>query len=119
MNNSLEISNHLEISNFTLVCYFNKDTNDLVRIEQYRDDDTSIQSDIDSYKYGYNTKIIKPETLFYEINKKDNLHNHLINVNKKYKRKLEDIENICRTVNPTGLDEETDKFWDILDIIEE
>ena len=38
---------------------------------------------------------------------------------KRLEKKLEKIKEICKNVMPTGIDEETDKFGDILEIIEE
>lgn len=38
---------------------------------------------------------------------------------KQTEQKLEKIKEICKNVMPTGIDEETDKFGDILEIIEE
>lgn len=38
---------------------------------------------------------------------------------KQAEQKLEKIKEICKNVMPTGIDEETDKFGDILEIIEE
>ena len=38
---------------------------------------------------------------------------------KRAEQKLEKIKEICKNVMPTGIDEETDKFGDILEIIEE
>lgn len=58
----------MEISNFCLVCYYDKDTDKLARIEYYSDAD-SAQSDIDSYKYGYYAKIYKPEELLNLLDK--------------------------------------------------
>ena len=55
------------VSNFYLVCYYDNKTNELVRIEQYNDNDTSVHSDIESYKYGYNAEIIKPEQLIKQL----------------------------------------------------
>lgn len=52
----------MTISDFCLVCYFDKTTDELVRIEHYSDND-SPQSDIDSYKYGYYANVYKPEEL--------------------------------------------------------
>jgi hypothetical protein len=37
---------------------------------------------------------------------------------KRAEQKLEKIKDICKNVMPTGIDEETDKFDDILQIIE-
>lgn len=58
----------MEISNFCLVCYYDKDTDKLARIEHYSNAG-SAQSDIDSYKYGYYTKIYKPEELLNLLDK--------------------------------------------------
>lgn len=55
------------ISNFCLACYYDNKTNELVHIEQYNDNDTSIHSDIESYKYGYNAEIVKPEQLIRQL----------------------------------------------------
>lgn len=55
------------ISNFYLVCYSDNKTNELARIEQYHDNDISMYSDIDIYRYGYNAEIIKPEELIKQI----------------------------------------------------
>ena len=55
------------INNFCLVCYYDNKTNELVHIEQYNDNDTSIHSDIESYKYGYNAEIVKPEQLIRQL----------------------------------------------------
>ena len=55
------------ISNLYLVCYYDKKTNKLARIEQYHDNDLSMYSDTDCYRYGYNADIIKPEELIKQI----------------------------------------------------
>lgn len=60
------------ISNFCLTCYYDNKTNELVHIEQYNDNDTSIYSDIESYKYGYNAEIVKPEQLIRQLKIKEN-----------------------------------------------
>lgn len=52
----------MAISNFYLVYYFDKDTDELVKVEQYSSNDSS-QSDIDSYKYGYYANVYQPEEL--------------------------------------------------------
>lgn len=58
------------ISNFYLVVYRDNKTNKLSRIEQYEYDKwggfSNSATDIDSYKYGYNSKIIKPIELIQE-----------------------------------------------------
>ena len=56
-----------EVSNFCLVCYYDKENKELVRIEQYKDGSGDMQTDIESYKYGYNAKIIKPEELIKKL----------------------------------------------------
>lgn len=58
------------VSNFCLVCYYDNKTNELVRIEKYDNNDTSIHSDIESYKYGYNAEIVKPEQLIKQLRTK-------------------------------------------------
>lgn len=65
------------INNFCLVCYYDNKTNELVRIEQYNDNDTSIHSDIESYKYGYNAEIIKPEQLIKQLRTKQQENDNL------------------------------------------
>lgn len=55
------------VSNFCLVCYYDNKTKELVRIEQYKDNSSDIQTDINSYKYGYNAEIIKPEELINQL----------------------------------------------------
>lgn len=52
----------MAISDFYLVYYFDKDTDELVRVEQYSSNN-SAQSDIDSYKYGYYANVYQPEEL--------------------------------------------------------
>lgn len=59
------------VSNFCLVCYYDNKTNELERIEQYYDNDTSRYSDIDSHRYGYNAEIIKPEKLIKQLKRKE------------------------------------------------
>lgn len=59
------------VSNFCLVCYYDNKTNELVRIEQYNDNDSSMYSDIESYKYGYNTEITKPEEIIKQLKRKE------------------------------------------------
>lgn len=59
------------VSNFCLVCYYDNKTNELERIEQYYDNDTSRYSDIDSHRYGYNDEIIKPEKLIKQLKRKE------------------------------------------------
>ena len=61
----------VDVSNFYLVCYYDNKTNELVRIEQYNDNDSSMYSDIDSYRYGYNAKITKPEELIKQLLRKE------------------------------------------------
>ena len=60
-----------DVSNFCLVCYYDNKTNELVRIEQYNDNDSSMYSDIESYKYGYNAKIVKPEEIIKQLKAKE------------------------------------------------
>lgn len=55
------------VSNFCLVCYYDNKTKELVRIEQYKDNSSDIQTDINSHKYGYNAEIIKPEELINQL----------------------------------------------------
>lgn len=55
------------VSNFCLVCYYDNKTKELVRIEQYKDNSSDIQTDINNYKYGYNAEIIKPEELINQL----------------------------------------------------
>lgn len=57
----------IDVSNFCLVIYYDNKTNELAHIEQYTDNSDDIQTDIDSYKYGYNAKIIKPEKLIEQL----------------------------------------------------
>lgn len=59
------------VSNFCLVCYYDIKTNELVRIESYCDNDTSMYSDIDSYRYGYNAEITKPEEIIKQLQRKE------------------------------------------------
>lgn len=58
------------VSNFCLVCYYDNKNKELVRIEQYKDGSGDIQTDIESHKYGYNAKIIKPEELIKQLARK-------------------------------------------------
>ena len=55
-----------------------------------------------------------------------NFHINLVGVKEceirelaKYKQAIEKIKEICKNVMPTGIDEETDKFGDILQICDE
>lgn len=51
------------ISDFFMVAYYDKFTGELVKIVDYQKTKGKImnyQSDIDSYKYGYDAKVIDP-----------------------------------------------------------
>ncbi len=51
-------------SNFKLVIYYDKETDELVHIEDYKDGlNFNFNKDIDSYSYGYRAEVIKPEQL--------------------------------------------------------
>lgn len=73
------------VSNFCLVCYYDNKTKELVRIEQYKDNSSDIQTDINSHKYGYNAEIIKPEELINQLACKTQeckkLNNKIIDMN--------------------------------------
>lgn len=87
------------ISNFCLACYYDNKTNELVHIEQYNDNDTSIYSDIESYKYGYNAEIVKPEQLIRQFKAKEKECEKLKKQIKKLQTELidkqETINHLC------------------------
>lgn len=88
------------VSDFCLVCYYDNKTNELARIEQYYDNDTSRYLDIDSYSYGYNAEITKPEELIKQFKLKEQECEEL---KKKYSMLLrKNIEKQCR-INESAL----------------
>ena len=70
----------VDVSNFCLVCYYDNKTNELARIEPYYDNDTSMYSDIDSYRYGYNAEITKPEEIIKQLKRKEQEYEELKNI---------------------------------------
>ena len=80
----------VDVSNFCLVCYYDNKTNELVRIEQYNDNDSSMYSDIESYKYGYNAKIVKPEEIIKQLSRKEQEC-------KELKEQLKEMNEVIRT----------------------
>ena len=96
------------VSNFCLVCYYDNKNKELVRIEQYKDSSGDIQTDIESHKYGYNAKIIKPEELIKQLARKTkeceelkdarfNLNCEIYSLN-RYRKALEEIEKVINNI---------------------
>lgn len=63
--------------------------------------------------------IEKIEMDYVEFEEGKEIYEELKAENEKLKQTLAKIKEICKNVMPTGIDEETDKFGDILDIINE
>lgn len=57
----------IDVSDFCLVCYYNKETNKLAHIEHYDDVSPDIKSDIESYEYAYNATVVKPEQIIEQL----------------------------------------------------
>ena len=86
------------VSNFCLVCYYDNRTNELVRIEHYEDNSGDMKSDIDSYKYGYNAEIIKPEQIIKQLKRSEAQCEAMFvshtDLEKKYKAKEQECERL-------------------------
>ena len=93
------IIDSVDVSNFCLVCYYDNKTNELVRIEQYNDNDSSMHSDIDSYEYGYSAKIVKPEEIIKQLQ-----------AEKQEYEELRQYHNKCCEENAKKLEEWLEKY---------
>lgn len=81
----IESEMEIDVSNFCLVCYYDKETNKLARIENYTNNSSDIEADVKSYEYGYNAVVIKPEQLMGQLQQ-------LKFENKTLKEKLEKVK---------------------------